>query len=158
MLLDLEKFDLPSIAEAVVENMVITDQLSQTNSNKVLAALLLRHRHQHQMAPIARRPSSYNLLALARKDSKTMAADDSEQKTVDPGEGQAMDDGVIRLKIDETDGDDIPIQETSQVSPVEVIIISLRLINLIPAASVQVHVGCVSTSVQLHKGEVKMAA
>ncbi|XP_078345150.1 band 3 anion transport protein-like [Oculina patagonica] len=114
VMLDLEKFDLPSIAEAVVENMVITDQLSQTNSNKVLAALLLRHRHQHQMAPIARRPSSYNLLALARKDSKT-AADDSEQKIVDPGGGGAMDDGVIRLRIDETDGDDIPIQETSQL-------------------------------------------
>lgn len=121
-MLDLEKFDLPSIAEAVVENMVITDQLSQTNSNKVLAALLLRHRHQHQMSPIARRPSSYNLLAMARKDSKhSMAADDSEQKVVDPGEGEAMEDGVIRLKIDDTDGDDILIQESSQVSLVEVI-------------------------------------
>ncbi|KAJ7381651.1 Anion exchange protein 3 [Desmophyllum pertusum] len=46
VLLDLEKLDLPSIAEAVVDNMVITDKLSQTDSNKVLAALLLRHRHQ----------------------------------------------------------------------------------------------------------------
>ena len=117
VLLDLEKFDLPSIAEAVVENLVISDQLSQTDSNKVLAALLLRHRHQHQMAPIARRPSSYNLLAMARKDSKTATADDSEPKIVDTLEGGKMEDGVIRLKIDEsTDGDDIVVQETSRVS------------------------------------------
>ena len=59
VLLDLEKFDLPSIAEAVVENMVITDQLKQKDSNKVLAALLLRHRHQHQQGlPMNRRTSS----------------------------------------------------------------------------------------------------
>ena len=59
MLLDLEKFDLPSIAEAVVENMVITDQLKQKDSNKVLAALLLRHRHQHQqVSKLNRRASS----------------------------------------------------------------------------------------------------
>lgn len=124
VLLDLEKFDLPSIAEAVVENLVITDQLSQTDSNKVLAALLLRHRHQHQMAPIARRPSSYNLLAMARKDSKpSMAADDFEHKIVDTREGDAMEDGVIRLRIDDsTDGDDMPVQETSQVSLVVVLI------------------------------------
>jgi len=122
VLLDLEKFDLPSIAEAVVENLMISDQLSQTDSNKVLAALLLRHRHQHQMAPIARRPSSYNLLAMARKDSKTPTADDTEHKIVDTGEGDKMEDGVIRLRIDDsTDGDDTAVQETSQVSLVVVI-------------------------------------
>lgn len=122
MLLDLEKFDLPSIAEAVVENLMISDQLSQTDSNKVLAALLLRHRHQHQMAPIARRPSSYNLLAMAQKDSKTSTADDTEHKIVDTGEGDKMEDGVIRLRIDDsTDGDDMAVQETSQVSLVVVI-------------------------------------
>ena len=123
VLLDLEKFDLPSIAEAVVENLMISDQLSQTDSNKVLAALLLRHRHQHQMAPIARRPSSYNLLAMARKDSKTLTADDSEQKIVDTGEGDKMEDGVIRLRIDDsTDGDDVAVQEISRVSLVEVLL------------------------------------
>ena len=124
VLLDLEKFDLPSIAEAVVENLLISDQLSQTDSNKVLAALLLRHRHQHQMAPIARRPSSYNLLAMARKDSKTsMTVDDTENKIVDTGEGDKMEDGVIRLKIDDsTDADDITVQETSRVSLIVVIL------------------------------------
>ena len=118
-MLDLEKFDLPSIAEAVVENMVITDQISQTDSNKVLAALLLRHRHQYQMSPpITRRPSSYNLLALARKDSKhSMPRGDSDSKLAEPEEGETVEDGVIRLKIDETD-DDLPVQEVSQVSVV----------------------------------------
>ena len=117
VLLDLEKFDLPSIAEAVVENMMITDQISQTDSNKVLAALLLRHRHQYQMSPpIARRPSSYNLLALARKDSKpSMPVEDPENKLPEPEEGETLDEGAIRLKIDESDSD-FPVQEISQVS------------------------------------------
>nr|XP_058942505.1 band 3 anion transport protein-like [Pocillopora verrucosa] len=116
VLLDLEKFDLPSIAEAVVENMMITDQISQTDSNKVLAALLLRHRHQYQMSPpIARRPSSYNLLALARKDSKpSMPVEDSENKLPEPEEGETLDEGAIRLKIDESDSD-FPVQEISQL-------------------------------------------
>lgn len=48
VLLDLDRFDLQSIAQAVVENMVMTDQLKQENSSKVLTALLLQHRHQHQ--------------------------------------------------------------------------------------------------------------
>lgn len=116
--MDLEKFDLPSIAEAVVENMVISDQLSQTESNKVLAALLLRHRHQHQLTPpMPRRPSSYNLLAMGRKDSKaTFPPVDSEHKLpVTEGEGETVEDGAIRLKIDDS-GDEIASQEISQVS------------------------------------------
>ena len=132
MLLDLEKFDLPSIAESVVENLVISDQLSQTDSNKVLAALLLRHRHQHQMSPIARRPSSYNLLAMARKDSKaSMTADDSEHKIVDTGKSAKMEDGVIRLKIDDsTDADDVAVQETSRVSLVVIILEGIFLYTI----------------------------
>ena len=132
VLLDLEKFDLPSIAESVVENLVISDQLSQTDSNKVLAALLLRHRHQHQMSPIARRPSSYNLLAMARKDSKaSMTTDDSEHKIVDTGEGAKMEDGVIRLKIDDsTDADDVAVQETSRVSLVVIILEGIFLYTI----------------------------
>lgn len=117
VLLDLEKFDLPSIAEAVVENMVISDQLSQTESNKVLAALLLRHRHQHQLTPgMPRRPSSYNLLAMARKESKaSFPAVESEQKLpAAEAEGQTEEDGTIRLKIDDP-SDDVAVQEMSQV-------------------------------------------
>lgn len=117
MLLDLEKFDLPSIAEAVVENMVITDQLSQTNSNKVLAALLLRHRHQHQLTPpMPRRPSSYNLLAMAKKESKTSfpPADSEHKIPVAETEGETVEDGTIRLKIDDS-FDDVAFQEMSQV-------------------------------------------
>ena len=105
VLLDLEKFDLPSIAEAVVENFVITDQLSQTDSNKVLAALLLRHRHQYQMTKtMPRRPSSYNLWTMTRKDSKTsFPANESDNKlTVGENEGNTTEDGTIRLKIDDS--------------------------------------------------------
>ena len=121
MLLDLEKFDLPSIAEAVVENMVISDQLSQTDSNKVLAALLLRHRHQHQLSPsMPRRPSSYNLMAMARKSSEApLPVAEPEQKlSVAEDDGDTVDDGTIRLKIDDSCDDDITTQEISQVGEI----------------------------------------
>ena len=58
MLLDLEKSDLPHIARAVVDNMVLTDQLKEEDSNKVVTALLLQHRHQHQQQGMSRRLSS----------------------------------------------------------------------------------------------------
>ena len=58
VLLDLAKYDLPHIAQAVVENMVLTDQLKQEDSQKVVTALLLQHRHQHQQPSIMRRLSS----------------------------------------------------------------------------------------------------
>ena len=58
VLLDLEKSDLPHIARAVVDNMVLTDQLKEEDSNKVVTALLLQHRHQHQQNGISRRLSS----------------------------------------------------------------------------------------------------
>ena len=54
VLLDLEKSDLPHIARAVVDNMVLTDQLKEEDSNKVVTALLLQHRHQHQQHGIRR--------------------------------------------------------------------------------------------------------
>ena len=58
VLLDLEKSDLPHIARAVVDNMVLTDQLKEEDSNKVVTALLLQHRHQHQQHGMSRRLSS----------------------------------------------------------------------------------------------------
>lgn len=64
--------------------------------------------------PIARRPSSYNLLALARKDSKH-PIEDSENKVLEPEEGETLGDGAIRLKIDESDSD-FPGQEISPLS------------------------------------------
>ncbi|XP_028393241.1 LOW QUALITY PROTEIN: band 3 anion transport protein-like [Dendronephthya gigantea] len=63
VLLDLEQFDLSSIAEAVIEEMVITDQLPRAHSSKVLSALLSKHRHQHQMQRGLRRQSSSTNLA-----------------------------------------------------------------------------------------------
>ncbi len=71
MLLDLEQFDLSNIAEAVIEEMVITDQLPRAHSAKVLSALLSKHRHQHQMnRGLPRRSSSTNLAAFFGVESK----------------------------------------------------------------------------------------
>lgn len=92
MLLDLEKFDLPSIAEAVVENMVISDQLEQENSNKVLAALLLRHRHQHQQV------SKLNRHASSKK-SKKFGVRAADNLTFDAHSETGN--GVVGLKIEE---------------------------------------------------------
>ena len=95
--------------------MVITDQLSQTDSNKVLAALLLRHRHQHQQDPIPRRSSAYNLLALGRTSSKPSLEPGNAENNWE-GDNQVMEeeDGVIRLKIDESP-DDILLQDVTKV-------------------------------------------
>jgi len=92
VLLDLEKFDLPSIAEAVVENMVITDQLNQKDSNKVLAALLLRHRHQHQQS------SKLNRRSSSKKSKKfSVRASDNLGFAAHSETGN----GVVSLKIEE---------------------------------------------------------
>ena len=71
VLLDLEQFDLSNIAEAVIDEMVITDQLPRASSAKVLSALLSKHRHQHQMhRGLPRRSSSTNLAAFLGVESK----------------------------------------------------------------------------------------
>ena len=71
VLLDLEQFDLSNIAEAVIEEMVITDQLPRAQSGKVLSALLSKHRHQHQMQRgLRRQSSSGNLAAFFGVESK----------------------------------------------------------------------------------------
>ena len=90
VLLDLEKFDLPSIAQAVVENMVLTDQLKEEDSAKVLTALLLQHRHQHQQpGGIKRRLSS-------KKKRKIGAGTPNLGFNAD---GEGIGNGSIRLKI-----------------------------------------------------------
>lgn len=94
VLLDLEKFDLPSIAQAVVENMVLTDQLDQEDSKKVLTALLLQHRHQHQQPGIRRRLSS-------KKKRKIGVGTDNVGYNA---EGEGIGNGSIRLKMDGSKG------------------------------------------------------
>ena len=98
VLLDLEKFDLPNIAKAVVENMVLSDQLKQKDSNKVLTALLLRHRHQHQ-----RRPSS------KRRKKLAVAADNLGFNSL-----AETGNGVIRMNMNESNGD-VPITQVCSV-------------------------------------------
>ena len=48
VLLDLKQRTLPGIAQQVVEQMVISDQIKAEDRANVLRALLLRHRSIHQ--------------------------------------------------------------------------------------------------------------
>ena len=92
MLLDLEKFDLPSIAQAVVENMVLTEQLKEEDSAKVLTALLLQHRHQHQQPGMRRRVSS-------KKKRKIGTGVANFGYNAD---GEGIGNGSVRVKIDDS--------------------------------------------------------
>lgn len=102
VLLDLEKFDLPSIAEAVVENMVITDQLKQQDSNKVLAALLLRHRHQHQQS------SKLNRGASSKKSKKFGVRNSADNLGLNVHSETGN--GVVSLKIEEHKQDPLALE------------------------------------------------
>ena len=50
MLLGLDNFDLPTIFESVVDNLIITDQLSSNLKDRVIGVLLSKHCHHHQQA------------------------------------------------------------------------------------------------------------
>ncbi|XP_065051881.1 band 3 anion transport protein-like isoform X2 [Rhopilema esculentum] len=71
VLLDLESFDLNSIYESVAENMVITDQLSRANKEKVIDVLLSKHRHQHQQSRLKRNFSFSSLSSFTMDNSST---------------------------------------------------------------------------------------
>lgn len=94
VLLDLESFDLNSIFESVVENMVITDQLSRGNKEKVVDVLLAKHRHQHQNSRLKRNFSFSSLSSFTTdnpstprdKDSGVESAIDVELKKVETAE------------------------------------------------------------------------
>ena len=124
VLLDLELYDLPSIAEAVVENMVITDQLSLAHYTKVIAALLLKHKHQYQSRqPVLRRLSSVHDFQKMQENASSTSLDQIPDDTVELGKDSDVkgtktdnsggggdydddedeDDGVIRLRIDKAD-------------------------------------------------------
>ena len=75
----MEQFDLSNIAEAVIEEMVITNQLPRAHSAKVLSAILSKHRHQHQMHRGLRRSSSVNLAAFFGVDNKATPLKATEQ-------------------------------------------------------------------------------
>ena len=115
--MDLEKFDMPGIAEAVVESLVISDQLTRAESKKVLAALLLRHRHQYEENyQLPRRPSMFNLADI----SSTMDPKNTDE--VDAAEvnnAEAVDDeGAIKLNIDFDDAEvsSLPDNDVGDVS------------------------------------------
>lgn len=67
-MLDLEAYNLQAIFESVVENMVITDQLSRSNKDKVIDVLMSKHRHQHQQSKL-KRNFSFSSLSSFTMDS-----------------------------------------------------------------------------------------
>lgn len=102
VLLDLEQFDIHSIVETIVENMVITDQLPRSEKDTVVDALLLKHRHQYQEeASIPRRPSFYNLKSFSQNVSK-----EDENHFPEQPDALKQEDGAICLKIDDSAGSD----------------------------------------------------
>lgn len=74
VLLDLECFDLGSIFESVVENMVITDQLTRGNKEKVIDILMSKHRHQHQQSRL-KRNFSFSSLSSFTMDTPAATRD-----------------------------------------------------------------------------------
>ncbi|XP_048578952.1 band 3 anion transport protein isoform X2 [Nematostella vectensis] len=104
VLLDLEQFDLQSIAEAIVDNMVITDQLCKEDSDRVLSALLVKHKHQYQEAGnLPRRPSFYNLKTFTPNLSRRNNEEDKNSVKMVVTEKVPVDEetDMIRLKIDD---------------------------------------------------------
>ena len=66
----LDNFDLPTIFESVVENLIITDQIQCSMREKVIAILLSKHCHHHQSkAGLLRRKASTASMASSDKDS-----------------------------------------------------------------------------------------
>ena len=67
MLLNLENYDLPTIFESIVENLVITDQIKFSMREKVKEILLSKHCHHHQNKPglLRRKPSTVSLASSA---------------------------------------------------------------------------------------------
>lgn len=106
VLLDLEQFDLQSIIEAVVENMVITDQIARSDKEMIIGALLCKHKHQYQQGDtnLPRRPSFYNLKSF----SQNVSAKDENSYTLPQPEHvkEEDDEGVIRLRIDDDVSED----------------------------------------------------
>ena len=77
MLLNLDCFDLPTIFESVVENMIITDQVSNLIRDRVIDVLLSKHCHQHQNKEETRqrRFSVTSMNTLLKSDDKDSGVD-----------------------------------------------------------------------------------
>ena len=71
MLLNLDNYDLPTIFESIVENLIITDQIQSSMREKVKGILLSKHCHHHQSKPglLKRKPSTASLVSQSTKDS-----------------------------------------------------------------------------------------
>uniref|UniRef100_A0A2R5LMG1 Anion exchange protein n=1 Tax=Ornithodoros turicata TaxID=34597 RepID=A0A2R5LMG1_9ACAR len=76
ILLDLEEKDLTGIANKVVDNMVLSEQISAENHGAVLRVLLLRHRHaaERGLNTFLRRNSSGTLTAFRSLRSASLVS------------------------------------------------------------------------------------
>lgn len=89
VLLDLDEEDLPSIAAAIVDNMIATNQLTAQYREPILHALLLRHVHQSHPHAVKEeapaRPSSHFFGPRVDVESAFVARRDSRAPLVRPG-------------------------------------------------------------------------
>lgn len=71
VLLNLDNYDLPTIFESIVENLIITDQIKSSMREKVKGILLSKHCHHHQSKPglLKRKPSTASLFSQSTKDN-----------------------------------------------------------------------------------------
>ncbi|XP_065656522.1 band 3 anion transport protein isoform X3 [Hydra vulgaris] len=67
VLLNLESYDLPSIFESVVDNMIITDQVHHSMRDKLISILLSKHCHQHQRTAGLRPKNSASTSSMANE-------------------------------------------------------------------------------------------
>ncbi|GIY74133.1 anion exchange protein 2 [Caerostris darwini] len=103
VLLDLEEKDVMSISKKVVDCMIQTDQITSEMKEKVLRALMLRHRHVNEkMLPALRRNSSgygnLNLLShdknsrspmflkslKSKQENETVHSENNEESSIPP--------------------------------------------------------------------------
>ncbi|XP_057305088.1 anion exchange protein 2-like isoform X2 [Hydractinia symbiolongicarpus] len=81
VLLGLSNYDLPTIFESVVDNMIITDQISKTSRDRIIGVLLSKHCHHHQNK-LAGGPKRRNsIIELSRESS--ISEKDSGLESVD---------------------------------------------------------------------------
>ena len=83
MLLGLDNSDLPTIFESVVDNLIITDQLSHNLKDRVIGILLSKHCHHHQQtrqASVRRKFSFTSSPSLNKAEMNGTVVKDKETK------------------------------------------------------------------------------
>lgn len=77
----LSNYDLPTIFESVVDNMIITDQISKTSRDRIIGVLLSKHCHHHQNKVAGGLKRRNSIIELSRESS--ISEKDSGLESVD---------------------------------------------------------------------------